>query len=538
MKNFKRKMRLLTAGILTIQSAVFLYAQDCNQDTVAPVIVCRDSLALSLGWCGTEKILAMSFLLRAEDSCPFVISFDKDRNFPGKYYTEFYAEYGDQNYIPIYVTDSSGNQSSCQSFFYHSNRRYYTGIGIGLNLYTEFFRNDWGHFILSIQDKKRQVHSASIDLLQGGIIAIPVSDIIEPDSVIISFWDPDNTMPSLVSSADVVQILKHIAGIHSLRGTSNEWTADMNNDGILDIRDAKILTAYLFSGDWDEAAYGPMFYAAFLDDQWGPVSTRGVPYGQNAYPGRVYRIALDQKGNINQQVPVRTEAADEKMVNFPGPSVHWRAFDRELLPGQSYSMPLLLSDARSFWGIQTALAFDTNKIRVVRVSGRTENAYRLYSTILPGQIRFALANLFNQNVTGGLSEMVIDLVAKERCKLSKVLAIGDAGMSSFLLNENNDPYPVQLRVEKLKMAPGEEWRPPKINVYPNPPNGRLNIELQDPCVEPCQWVLYDGLMRPLASGQTEGSGAWLELRPEWKGTCWLVISGNGQRLGVKALILE
>ncbi len=538
MKNFKRKMRLLTAGILTIQSAVFLYAQDCNQDTVAPVIICRDTLLLFHPWCGNSSIFPANFLIKAMDSCPFVVSFDADHNIPFKDYMEFLSDFGEYGTIPIYATDSSGNQSSCLSYFHFSKLIFYFSIPIALQVFTEFDLEDWTNFRIAIQDKNRQAHSATFDLLHSGTLNIQVNDHIEPDSLILSYQGSGFPMRSKVSYYDPLQILKHIAGIHSLRGTSNEWAADMNNDGILDIRDAKILTAYLFSGDWDEAAYGPMFYAAFLDDQWGPVSTRGVPYGQNAYPGRVYRIALDQKGNINQQVPVRQEVANEKMVHFPGPSVHWRAFDRELLPGQSYSMPLLLSDARSFWGIQTALAFDTNKIRVVRVSGRTENAYRLYSTVLPGQIRFALANLFNQNVTGGLSEMVIDLVAKERCKLSEVLAIGDAGMSSFLLNENNDPYPVQLRVEKLKMAPGEEWRPPKINVYPNPPNGRLNIELQDPCVEPCQWVLYDGLMRPLASGQTEGSGEWLELRPEWKGTCWLVISGNGQRLGVKALILE
>ena len=506
------------------------YAQDCLKDTVPPVLSCLDTLVMNHPLCGNIQYFPSEFFYKVQDDCPVSSAFDKDFQIPYYEYMDFISKYGYENDVEIFVKDLAGNQSRCFSHFYFSNKKFHSAINIGISLYSDYWEgDDLKKFNVGIKSKAGHVYKASLQ--DAGSLHIPVNDYVDLDSLLLG-TDSYQTGPRrILSTADAFRIVKHIVGYYDLRKTAHAIAADWNQDGVIDLRDVKGLRDFI-PGGYDSLR---SFFALFVDDQGKPIG-KTMLFDPN--PSTVYNIWLDERGNINNRFPIQMGTSNEAVPQFGGSPINWLVEDVVCRKGQHYTVKFRFNDSTDLYGVQTAFAYASNKITVDQVKSEQYNTGNMFYQILPNMVRTLFWNVSDPNKTDEFPLLQFEITALVDCKLSEVFTVAKTGMASFSIKTNDEVHPAALKFHTIKTTPGDVWMGNRLNLFPNPTEGRVYIEHGIPGNESVEWQLFDLNMRMVAQDKLDGTLTCVDFPTSLHGEFWLVLMEAGQMKEKHLLIIE
>lgn len=506
------------------------YAQDCLKDTVPPVLSCLDTVVMNHPLCGNIQYFPSEFSYKVQDDCPVSSAFDKDFQIPYYEYMDFISKYGYENDVEIFVKDLAGNQSTCVTHFYFSKKIFQATVPVNLEVYADSWHDEsLKKFYFGLKTKNGHVYKASFK--DGNSLAIPINDYVDLDSVLVGVDSLAKMEEWIVSTYDAFRIVRHIIGQYDLRKTAHAIAADWNQDGVIDLRDVKGLRDFIRGGHDSLRS----FFALLVDDQGKPVGN-SMLFDPN--PNAVYNIWLDERGNTNNRFPIQTGTSIEAVSQFGGPSINWLAEDVACKKGQRYVVKFRFNDSTDVYGVQTAFAYASNKITVDQVKSEQHNTGNMFYQILPNMVRTLFWNVSDPNKTDEFPMLQFEITALVDCKLSEVFSVAKSGMASFSIKTNDEVHPAALKFHTIKTTSGDAWMGNRLNLFPNPSEGRVCFDQGIHGSGSVQWQLFDLNMRMVAQGKLDEALHCVEFPTSLHGEFWLVLMESGRMKEKHLLIIE
>lgn len=477
----------------------FLQSQDCQNDTLPPVIICKDSVTLRFGWCGNEMIYPSEFIQRVSDNCSLQsISFDKDGIIQDLEIMQFHLQYGNSNSIPIYATDTAGNVSHCLVYYKVSNETFYSSLKINVNVLSDFLNDEYDHFKIGVQGLDSKVFWNPFYPYNGVSISIPVYDYLEPMYLRLAPNESKIEKRSLITTYDMILVIKHITGIQSFENTINKLNADLNEDGTIDIRDVKAQYDHLIYWNLTDSLYKPKYKASFIEPDGRPL-TDSIAFSPN--PSSQYLVSLDQLGNINRNIAFSHVTPLEPITQFTGPTSYWETKDILCKKGQSYLLRFRLTDSSYFFAIQSGLEYLPEFLKVDSVINPLQQNVGFYSKILPNAVRTIFFNRSNPIFRSVYPEFYLQITALKDFKLSEGFRIVNTDMSQFKIHYDGQIFPVTPRFTSLKTAFADEAEIKRTTLAPNPSTGLIELNAYFPEADQIELILMDAFGTPMVQRQ-------------------------------------
>lgn len=489
---------ILIPFMLSISPFSFLRSQDCQNDTLPPVIICKDSVTLRFGWCGNEMIYPSEFIQHVSDNCSLQsISFDRDGMKQDLDILHFHLQYGNSNTIPIYATDSSGNVGSCLVYYKISDETFYPSVTINLQVFTEFYNEDYDRFKIGLQSQDAKVFWNSFNAYKGSKLPLNIGDYITPKNLRVGINENQIPERSLITTSDMIMVIKHILGIQSFEQTINKLNADINEDGTIDIRDVKAQYDHIIYMNSTDSLYKPKYKASFVEPDGRPLAD-SIEYSH--IPTTQYYVSLDQLGNINRSIPFSQIIPREPLTQFNGPTSYWETKDIFCKKGQSYLLRFRLTDSSYFFAIQSGLEYLPECLKVDTIFKPNQNV-GFYSKILPNAVRTIFFNRSNPILRSFYPEFYLQITALKDFKLSDGFRTVNTDMSQVKVNYDGQIFPVTPRFTSLKTAFADEAEIKKTTLAPNPSTGLIELNAYFPEADQIELILMDAFGRPILQRQ-------------------------------------
>lgn len=511
-------------------------SQDCLKDTIVPVIICKDSVILKLGWCGNGSIYPEVFAEKITDNCSLQsVSFDQEGKIQELELTQFLAQFGNINVLSIYARDSSGNVGTCPVLFKVSDETFHSTIPMNLQVLSEFWTEDYSLFKMGIQGEHQTTYWNAFNGYTGSKLSIPVYNYLDPKQFLTSVNEQKNPERSLITSYDLLMTIRHITGIHSFGNTINKLNADMNEDGSVDIRDVKAQYDHILHWSPTDPVYKPKYRAQFVDTDGIPIGD-SILYSSNT--NEIYRVSLDQKGNINRSIPFYQNISQEPVSQFTGIQQYWNTKDIECKQGQKYNLRFTLSDSSYLFAIQSGFLFHPEYIKVDSVFVPQTYSGKFYSKILPQAVRTVFLNTSNPKITSQFPEFNVAITAQKNFNLSDAFYSINTDMSNLKINYDGQINPVAVKFNRLKQAAAESADIQKINISPNPSQGHFHISGYFPHSDEIELLVFDVFSNNILHKKIRLLSGYLDdnIYIEQEGLYYLVFK-KGQQYLERALIV-
>ncbi|MBK9108785.1 MAG: hypothetical protein IPM92_10570 [Saprospiraceae bacterium] len=474
---------------LSFMSLSNLQSQDCLNDSIPPVLICKDTFTLRIGQCGNGYIYPENFLHKVYDNCSLEsVSYDHDGQIREVELWFLLDNSGLGKNIQIYVRDTSGNVGSCYSFFRISDETYYSIIKMDLNVYSDFWSEEYTNFKLGIKGQDQKVFWNTFDTYTGSQFTIPVYDYLKPSQLRVDINENKSPERSLITTYDMILNIRHITGIQSFEGNINETNGDMNEDGSIDMRDVKAQYDHILHWSPADSIYKPKYKASFIENDGKPIAD-SISYNSN--PSIQYTVSLDQIGNINRSIPFSNIPSQEPIVQFPGEIQYWDTKEIDCKKGQKYVLRFRNSDSSHFFAIQSGMEFNPEFLNVDSVYVPYDFSSKFYSKIFPTAVRTVFFNTSNPQVKSEYPEFYLVITAHQDFKLSEGFKPIHSDMSRLKINHDGEIYPVEFRFNRLKSTAGEEAEIQKFVISPNPSNGVFHLSGYFPGTNQVELNIYD-----------------------------------------------
>jgi len=272
----------------------------------------------------------------------------------------------------------------------------------------------------------------------------------------VSPWKSDNLNNGL-SIRDLLIIRKQILGIESMSEIQN-MVADVNNNqsvttlDLAEIRNALIGVSSAVNPNWE-----------FLEEETDQgISTKG------------HYVAM-KPGDVDDSAVLTTTPEYDERANV--------GFDDILInAGESYEIPIYLTEDMDALGFEVRLSFDATKVDIEDITTNSFDGELSWSND-QGKLTIVShnTNLDLENFSGSSSDplMSISVKAKENTVLGWSMFFNE-NRQSFIVDENYELILLEGEINgEITSGTDDEAFDLEVNVFPNPVTDHLNIEMQD-----------------------------------------------------------
>ncbi|MBK8956453.1 MAG: hypothetical protein IPM34_12995 [Saprospiraceae bacterium] len=529
--------------ILILQSQFWnlkLNAQDCTNDTIPPEMICHDSVELKFGWCGNEQVYPWTFLKKVTDNCKLAnISFDPQGMQPYPDVMMFEIQYGRNNLIPIYAFDTAGNRSQCYSYFSISDDKYYSNIAVKVLILSEFsdYTEQLGPFQIGLSGKKGEQHSTSLNKLSNNSISIPINKNLTPTTLYLKVDSLHSSMNSLITTYDINYTALHIVGRKNFQGTVNEYNADMNQDGYVDIRDLKSQYEHILQWNPQDPTLKPKYHAHFIDDL---NRILGTEQNFHILNNELYLISLDQLGNISRAIPESSQSRTEKIISFPGESIFWNTRDIDCKSGHRYQVKFRLSDSSSYFAIQSSLDFDPSYLKVDTVRALIGAQIKFYHNVYPEGVRTLFLDMSKPKTGHQVTELVLEFTALKNFSLHQAFEKSNPSISNYILHDDNQIFSVKPKFINFKTTTGEGSDAKNMGLWPNPSTKLVRISKFFPALDQVELTITDVRSQTVYRRNLVLHSGYLnhELELKNKGMYFMHFTNQGRLISEETVLIE
>lgn len=431
-------------------------SQDCLNDTVPPVIICKQDFIYRTGSCGNDLVFASEFVLTAFDNCtPVSITFDKEENYRWLELGTFWCyQTGPFCEITIYARDTFGNVSECISTYKMVPKTNYDLISCEL-IYG--FPREIDKINLKFRTNTNTVYSTVKDKYSNKLSFWATYDGLETiNSLILDVFDTPFT-EYRITDFDLIETLYLIIGQGRYLSPVNYKSADSDCNGEVNLIDVYRTKKYQVQIPYAEPCLGkPLLY--FIDSN-GNILGREIPYVED--PIELPIIAYNIIGEINRYLPDPGIAFNNPVTKYAGNPVIWNTKEINCQKGNQYAVDFTLNDSVSLFGLQCNFEFDSNLIRVDNFS---TNFTYLNKNIYPTDIRLNWVNGFGPKFENDYPKATILFTAKSDFKLSDAFKPSEQSISNFAITSDGTVRPIVTSFSFVNAADHEDKDSPWIKV--------------------------------------------------------------------------
>ena len=289
--------------------------------------------------------------------------------------------------------------------------------------------------------------------------------------------DPfDNNIRNGISTFDVLLLQKHILNLRPLNSPYKLIAADLNNSGDITAFDMLLLRQMILSviNEFPNTPSWRFVDAAFeFEDVKNPFS-QSFPSSiaidaKNAGPTLDNRFIAIKMGDLNNTVKLGNTGRNKSIpkVGKPILSITENAFKQ----GDLLNVPIKMTKDLAIEGLQFALDYDAEQLRLVDVTGDMELTTDHYS-VNNGLFTFSWTT--PESIAFEADEMILNLQfrATKAGLLSEVLRLAPHKMESIIYTEVTESIPFSINW-MTNSTPITEFE--AFDNYPNPFVNQTNI---------------------------------------------------------------